>query len=76
LFDIEGQKKDVSVIIRNKNVESPTALSGNNFEWKKFFEPFGNDTYWKGPEYREKVGPGIYEIIVSSPNKDSKYSLL
>lgn len=74
--DIAGQKKDVSaVIIRNKDVESPTALNGNNFEWKKFFEPFGNDTYWMGPEYREKVGPGVYEIIISSPNKDSKYSL-
>ncbi len=74
--DIAGQKKDVSVvIIKNKDVESSTTLNGNNFEWKKFFEPFGNDTYWKGPEYKEKVGPCVYEIIVSSPNKDSKYSL-
>lgn len=74
--DIAGQKKDVSaVIIRNKDVESPTALNGNNFEWKKFFEPFGNDTYWMGPEYREKVGPGVYEILVSSKEQDSKYSL-
>lgn len=39
------------------------------------FEPFGYDTYWKGPEYKEKVEAGRYDIIVSSSNNDSKYSL-
>lgn len=75
--DIAGQKKDVSVvIIRNGDVEAaPVTLNGNAFEWKKFFEPFGSDSYWMGPEYRENVEPGLYEIIVSSKNQDSKYSL-
>jgi len=45
------------------------------FKWTKFFEPFGNDTYWQGPEYKVQAGAGTYEIRVSSSNNDSKYSL-
>jgi hypothetical protein len=39
------------------------------------FEPFGYDTYWKGPEYKVRVEAGIYDIIVSSKTNDGKYSL-
>lgn len=75
--DISWQKKDLSVkIIKDWNIEKPFAiLDGNNFQWTKFFEPFGYDTYWMGPEYKATVVPGKYEIIVSSKNNDSKYSL-
>jgi hypothetical protein len=75
--DIEGQKKDVSAkIIKDGDIESPIAvLDGKNFEWTKFFEPFGYDSYFMGPEYEEKVDAGKYEITVYSDNNDSKYSL-
>ncbi|MCX6820106.1 MAG: DUF2892 domain-containing protein [Candidatus Adlerbacteria bacterium] len=75
--DIAGQKKDVSaVVIKDGNVEKPLAvLDGIHFEWKKFYEPFGADSYWMGPEYKARAVAGMYEIRVSSPNNDSKYSL-
>ncbi len=72
--DIAGQKKDVSAVILKDNKEL-AVLEGINFEWKKFYEPFGADTYWMGPEYRARAEAGTYEIRVWSSNNDSKYSL-
>lgn len=75
--DIAGQKKDLSVVVtKDGNVEKPLAvLNGIPFVWKKFYEPFGADTYWMGPEYKARAEAGTYEIRVLSSNNDSKYSL-
>jgi len=74
--DIAGQKKDVSAVIIKEGTALPIAtLDGDNFEWKKFFEEFGRDTYWQGPEYKAQAEVGNYEIRVSSSSNDSKYSL-
>lgn len=75
--DIAGQKKDVSAaVIKDGNIEAPLAvLEGINFEWNQFYEPFGADGYWMGPEYKARAEAGTYEIRVWSSNNDSKYSL-
>lgn len=75
--DIAGQKKGVSaVVVKNGNIAQPLAvLDGINFPWQKFYEPFGADTYWMGPEYQARAEAGTYEIRVWSSNNDSKYSL-
>lgn len=75
--DIKEQKKDVyALIIKDYKMNEPFAfLDGVNFEWTKFFEPFGFDSYLKGPEYRAHVEAGRYDIYVWSVNNDSKYSL-
>ncbi len=72
--DITGQKKDVSAVIFKDDKEI-ARLDGTSFEWKQFFEPFGHDTYWQGPEYKVQGDVGNYEIRVSSAQNDSKYSL-
>lgn len=72
--DIAGQKKDVSAVVLKDNKQI-AVLDGINFEWKKFYEPFGADTYWMGPEYKTQAEAGTYEIRVWSSNNDSKYSL-
>jgi hypothetical protein len=72
--DIANQNRDISVVILKDGVELKK-LDGINFEWKKFYEPFGADAYWKGPEYKARAEAGTYQIIVSSPKNDSKYSL-
>lgn len=72
--DIEGQKKDISVMILKDGSEI-AFLNGLDFEWIEFFEPFGYDHYLMGPEYKESVEAGEYEIRVWSSNNDSKYSL-
>lgn len=74
--DIEGQKTDLFVHLYKDGGADPFAvLNGKEYEWEVFFEPFGYDSYLMGPEYEEEVGPGVYDIVVSSPNFDSKYSL-
>lgn len=50
-------------------------LDGSTFSWTQFFEEFGHDTYWQGPEYKARAEAGKYEIRVFSTNNDSKYSL-
>jgi len=72
--DITGQKKDISAVIL-KDGKQIILLDGMNFEWTSYFEEFGHDAYWKGPEYKAQVDAGIYEIRVTSPNNNSKYSL-
>lgn len=71
---IAGQKKDVSVMVL-KDSKQLAILDGSNFKWKRFFEPFGFDTYWKGPEYKVLVEAGQYEVRVSSGKNDSRYAL-
>lgn len=72
--DIAGQKKDVSAVVLKDNAQI-AVLDGAMFDWKQFFEEFGHDTYWQGPEYRARAEAGTYEIRVWSSNNDSKYSL-
>ena len=71
---ISNQKKDVSAVVLRDGKEI-AVLNGLNFEWKQFYEPFGADTYWMGPEYEARAEAGTYEIRVWSSNNDSKYSL-
>jgi len=72
--DIAGQKKDVSATV-SKNGKELAVLEGINFEWKNFYEPFGADSYFMGPEYKARAEAGTYEIRVLSSGNDSKYSL-
>ena len=50
-------------------------INGNASDWKKFYEPFGGDTYLKGPEYKQRVVAGQYEIDVFSSDDLGKYVL-
>jgi hypothetical protein len=72
--DTATQKKDVSAVI-TKDGQQIAVLEGTQFEWKKYFEKFGHDNYWMGPEYRARVEKGEYQIAVWSSNNDSKYAL-
>lgn len=72
--DLVGQKKDVSAVVLKGGAEI-ALLDGFNFEWKQFFEPFGHDTYWMGPEYKTRAEAGEYQIRVTSADNTSKYAL-
>ena len=72
--DIAGQKQDVSAVVLKDNNQI-AMLEGTTFTWKQYFEEFGHDTYWQGPEYKARAEAGTYEIRVSSLNNNSKYSL-
>ena len=78
--DVPEAKKDLSVIIKRDD-EQIFYLNGINYEWKYFYEEFGNDNYWRGPETapigttKEASPAGLYEIMVFSPDNTGKYSL-
>lgn len=72
--DSETPKRDVKAeIFRGDNlVES---LGGVDAEWVTFYEPFAQNTYWDGGEFRLRAAPGVYSVRISSPDNASKYSL-
>ena len=67
-------KKDVTAKIY-AGTELITTLGGVGAEWVTFYEPFGQNTYWDGGEYRTRAPAGVYSITISSPENQSKYSL-
>ncbi len=70
--------KDVSAqVFRDSEApeNSMKRLDGPSYEWTRFYEPFGGDTYLKGPEYEEQVPAGTYLIKVSSPDNQGKYAV-
>lgn len=99
--DLEGIDKDVSVDITKEHVHSEeelehereheeeemrVLLNGPEHEWTRWYEPFGGDWYWQGPEFRSnppeeelpegvEVSEGTYNIKVFSPDNEGKYVL-
>jgi len=75
--DIPGQRKDISATITRTGdqIETLTALAADASAWKRYWEEFGRDWYWMGPEYRRQVAAGVYEIQVRSPGNAGKYAL-
>jgi hypothetical protein len=61
---------------------SLSTLDGTKTEWKRFYEEFGGDWYWRGPETAPIGSPtaaspaGLYEIKVSNPGNQGKYVLV
>ncbi|MCE5328087.1 MAG: DUF2892 domain-containing protein [Planctomycetaceae bacterium] len=88
--DIAGVRKDISAEIVQKTSDgarSLATLDGTAFHWKPFFERFGGDNYFWGPEFEaDGSGPdmsikgrtvpgGTYLIRVFSPTNQGKYVL-
>lgn len=94
--ELEGIGKDVSVEIRKEHEhdeEEPEPghelflLDGLEHEWTYYYEEFGGDSYYKGPELRSNpdeeglpqgvdVDEGTYTIKVFSPDNEGKYVLV
>jgi len=72
--DSEMPKRDVKAEIFRGD-ELVETLGGVDAEWVTFYEPFAQNTYWDGGEYRLRAAPGVYSVRVSSPDNASKYSL-
>jgi hypothetical protein len=97
--DLEGIGKDVSVEITREHAypeeaakqepeeeEIHVVLDGMEHEWTRWYEPFGGDWYWEGPELRSNpseeelpegvaVEGGVYTLKVFSPDNEGKYVL-
>jgi hypothetical protein len=78
--DLEGIDRDVSAEITlepyGEHEHEIVLLNSSSVEWTQYYEEFAGDSYYKGPEFEQEVGPGIYEIRVSSPDNYGKYVLV
>ena len=72
--DLKGVEKDISAKIYFNN-RLLFALNGQPFKWKPFYEEFGGDNYYSGPERTIKAAAGSYLIKVFSPDNKGKYVL-
>jgi hypothetical protein len=65
----------IEVFRLEPSTTSLAVLDGANFQWEQFYEPFGGDNYFKGPEFNQSVPAGKYLIRVFNSNYQGKYSL-
>ena len=88
--NIPGVRKDISAeIYRVKDgaKEAVALLDGERFKWTPFYEEYGQDNYYWGPEYTADdsqkgvslkgrlVPAGDYRIKVFNPTNQGKYAL-
>ena len=48
---------------------------GLSSQWRRYYEKYGRDHYYWGPEYDENVGAGTYYVKVFNRENKGKYSL-
>ncbi|WP_370004504.1 hypothetical protein [Methanothermobacter sp. KEPCO 2] len=74
LVPLSPDAEAVSVdIIRDGKVIG--TLDGNLSSWSPYFEEFGGDSYFNGPEFNRTVGAGTYYLRVSNQNNRGSYVL-
>lgn len=77
--DLPGIGKDVSVAIEPiDEIDNNFIyfLNGTGFQWERYYEEFGGDWYYQGPDIKADVGPGGYDIHVMSTDNLGKYVLV
>jgi hypothetical protein len=50
-------------------------VDGVRSQWKRFYEKYGQDHYYMGPEFEQKVEAGEYYVRVFNSENRGKYSL-
>jgi hypothetical protein len=64
------------VVTITTSTGAPIALLNNTQSvWEKWYEDFGGDTYYKGPEFKQTVPAGTYIVTVSNTGNTGKYVL-
>lgn len=72
---LPGARTDFTVEIRNSSGELFSTLNEPSITWEKWYEEFGGDTYYKGPEFKQTVPAGTYTLTVTNPGNSGKYVL-
>lgn len=63
-------------LIKDGKDEEVAFIDGQtDFLWQEFYEPFGRDYYYKGPEFEKSLSAGDYKITVFSYENRGKYVL-
>lgn len=75
--DLPSMKNNLSAIIKNSAGETIANLDGlNDFSWKHYYEDYGGDWYFKGPEFKQEVLAGTYTISITRPGNEGEYVLV
>lgn len=51
------------------------AASGRDADWRRFYEPFGRDHYYLGPEFETSAPSGAYVIKIFNSTNRGRYAL-
>lgn len=62
-------------LLDGQNKIPVAVLDGDKAIWTEFYEPFGGDYYYKGPEFKKLAPSGKYDIEVFSKDNKGKYVL-
>ena len=73
--DLPSTLKDYSVTISDSEGNLIQTISSSSPEWIRWYEDFGGDWYWKGPEFKQQFSAGTYNISVQNPSNSGKYVL-
>lgn len=71
-----GEIREDFLIEISKDGKILEVLDGKTYEWVEFYEEFGRDYYFNGPEFQEDVEAGDYKIKVSNPDNLGNYVLV
>lgn len=65
----------VFLVKEDLSEEQIVLLDGEQNKWEEYYEEFGRDYYYKGPEITQNVVAGKYRIEISSAENLGKYVL-
>ncbi len=79
--DIETSQNNISGVIiklpeKQGRVTEIAQLNARDAEWNSEYEPFGGDSYRKGPLFEADLDSGTYRIEVHTPDNAEKYVLV
>lgn len=83
--DLKSTSKDASVEVylehadeeKDNHTDEPIIiLNGTDYNWTYYYEEYGGDSYYKGPEETMYVEKGTYNIKVYKPENYGKYVLV
>jgi len=66
--------RNITALIRRGD-EQIAFLKSTSTDWVRFYEPYGGDDYFQGPEWRNVMTPGVYTITLSRPENSGEYVL-
>jgi len=75
--DVSNPQNNLFADIKNSAGEELIKLDGlNNFKWGRWYEEYGGDWYWQGPEFRQEVPAGEYTVTVYNWINKGEYVLV
>ena len=72
---VDDAKKDFSANV-SKGGSQVMFLNASSSDWAYFYEEFGGDGYYMGPEGKINAESGTYEIAIFNPSHKGRYVLV